>query len=498
MERFVSDQAVRAGERGLEKAELRAGALRLTGVLMQGIAHIAPATAVLFTIQFITSHAGITAPFAYLVAFLIVAMLGVSLTQLAKHLPSAGGYYTYVSRTVHPRVGFLSAWLYFLYAPPTAAFSLAFVAYVFEASMRAEYHVSCPWWLFFSIVGLFVAYVAYRGIEFSAKMMLLFGAGEMAIVLLLSAWGIFQPGRGGINLASFRIGNAPSLNGLCLAVVFSIFALTGWEGVAPLAEESEKPRQTVPRAIIVAILLMGAFLVFCSWGLLVGWGTDDIQGFLNSKENPNFVLARRFWGSGWIIVLLALLNSMVAVSIAANNAATRVWYAMARSGPLPRLLAKIHPEYQTPVNAVILQIIVMFAVGLGLGFAIGPDKEFQLMGTVITFALIFTYSSGNLGVFLFYSRERKAEFTWILHTLFPLLGTIALVFVGYRALYPWPSPPEGYAPWIVGVWLGLGIAVLIVMRLTNKEGWVLEAGRLPHEGRLGEDMQPPKDDDKTE
>src|SRR5712692_5378897 len=119
------------------------------------------------------------------------------------------------------------------------------------------------------------------------------------------------------------------------------------------------------------------------------------------------------------------------------------------------------------------------------------------MGTVVTFALIFTYSSGTLGVFLFYSREQKAEFTWILHALFPLLGTIALVFVGYRALYPWPSPPEGYAPWIVGVWLSLGIAVLIVMRLTNNEGWVLEAGRLPHEGRLGEDLQPPTDDDKT-
>src|SRR2546422_11065836 len=108
----------------------------------------------------------------------------------------------------------------------------------------------------------------------------------------------------------------------------------------------------------------------------------------------------KFWGTLCVLVPLALLNSMIAVAIAANNAATRVWFAMARSGSLPTTLAQIHPKYQTPVNAVILQAFVMFAVGLGLGVLVGPDKEFELMGMVITFALIFIYSAGNLGVFL--------------------------------------------------------------------------------------------------
>ena len=73
----------------MTETNLRAGALRLSGVLMQGITHTAPATAILFTIQFITSKAGAAAPLAYLFAFLIVLTLGASLAQLAKHLPSA-------------------------------------------------------------------------------------------------------------------------------------------------------------------------------------------------------------------------------------------------------------------------------------------------------------------------------------------------------------------------------------------------------------------------
>src|SRR5215470_5101616 len=103
---------------------LRRGALRLPAVLMQGIGHTAPATAILLTLPITTTYAGAAAPLAYLLAFLLVLMLGVGLTQLARHLPSAGGYYTYVSRTVHPRAGFLTAWLFCLYSPVTPAFSL--------------------------------------------------------------------------------------------------------------------------------------------------------------------------------------------------------------------------------------------------------------------------------------------------------------------------------------------------------------------------------------
>jgi len=463
------------------ETELRAGALGLGGVLMQGITHIAPATALLFTIQFTTSKAGVTAPLAYLLAFLIVLTLGVSLTQLAKHLPSAGGYYTYVSRTVHPRAGFLTAWLYFLYDPTLAAFCLSYIGSVFEKAMWVEYHLVFPWWLFLLMAGSFVAFVTYRGIELSAKMLVVFGATEIIIVFLLSVWGFFQPGSGGINFSSFDPANAPGSNGLYLAVVFSIFALTGWEGVAPLAEESRNPRRNLPRAIMASILLMGVFLVLCSWGLLLGWGTNEVRGFLGSEVNPTFVIAKNFWGGGWVIVIFALLNSMIAVAIAGNNAATRVWFAMARSGSLPRSLSKVHPKYKTPVNAIKLQTAVMFGVGFGLAYLIGPDKAFESMGTVLTFALIFIYSAGNLGVFLYYFRERRGEFNVLLQAVFPLLGTTALLFVGYNSLTPWPAPPAGYAPWVVGVWLILGILALIVMKLRGQEDWLAEAGRIAHE-----------------
>ena len=199
-------------------------------------------------------------------------------------------------------------------------------------------------------------------------------------------------------------------------------------------------------------------------------GTNNIDSFVGAQENPAFILARKFWGNGWVIVLFALINSMLAVAIASNNSATRVWYAMARSGSMPSSLAKIHPKFQTPVNAVFLQMIVMFTVGLGLGYLIGPKMEFDFMGVVITFTLAIIYTMGNIGVMRYYRKEKRHEFNVVLHIIFPVVGIIALFFVVYNSLIPWPEAPIGYAFWVVVVWLLLGVVVLPICREPGQDG----------------------------
>ena len=81
------------------------------------------------------------------------------------------------------------------------------------------------------------------------------------IVGTLAVWGIFDPGKGGFNFASFNPGNVANWSGFSLAVVFSIQGYTGWDGAAPLAEETADPKRNVPRAVIGSILILGAFLV---------------------------------------------------------------------------------------------------------------------------------------------------------------------------------------------------------------------------------------------
>jgi amino acid transporter len=448
---------------------------------MQAISHIAPAVGLVLTLQYITSLAGVASPLAYAIAVLIVLTLGVSLNQLAKHLPSAGGYYTYISRTVHPRAGFLTAWLYLLYDPVCTAINLAFMGYFLEKTMSSQFRIWLPWWLFFIVATLLLTLIVYRGITPSAKAVIFLGSAEIAIVVVLSLFGLVHPGAGGINFAPYLPTRAPSMRGLYLAIVFSIFSVAGYDGVVPLAEESHDPRKTLPQAITASILCTGAFYLFCSWAMLIGWGTQDVGGFIQSIENPCFVLARRLWGKGWILILIAVLNSILAVSIACTNAATRVFFALGRAGVLPSSLSKVHPLYLTPVNAIWLQTAITLGVGLGLGILFGPDGEFYLMGLVITLCLVFIYGASNYGVYRFYRGERLSEFRIWPHLICPAVSTVALIWVGVASLVPLPNAPLRYAPGVIGVWLIAGLLLLWFMHRNGKEDWLLRAGQAAHE-----------------
>lgn len=471
----------RVGHHMVAETKLNAGALGLVPVLMQGVTHIAPAVGLVLSIQFIASNAGVAAPLAYGIAFVIVMTLGIALTQLAKYLPSAGGYYTYVSRTVGPRAGFLTAWLYFLYDPTGAAINIAFMGFFFNSTLKQEWGITFPWWLFFLLATALVTVLIYRGIKISAETIVALGAAEIAIVVALSLSGVIHAGSGGVNLFSYLPSKAPSSNGLFLGIVFAIFSFTGFESVAPLAEETADPRRTLPRAIIGSLLIMGAFYLFCSWGIMVGWGTNHVNSLVNSSENPAFVLAKHLWGAIWILVFLAVINSIIAVSIATTNASTRVFYGMARSGSLPSWLTAVHPRFRTPVNAVWLQTVITLLFGLGVGFWIGPDQEYFLMGVAITLGLVFVYGAGNIGVIRYYWTERRGEFNWLIHVVFPVFSTVALIYVGYKSISPLPAAPVNVAPFLVGVWLVAGAVLVWAMSRTGQEEWLIKAGEAAHE-----------------
>ena len=111
-----------------------------------------------------------------------------------------------------------------------------------------------------------VAFIQYRGVQVSGKTLVITGGIELVVVSLLGLWGLASPGPGGLNLKPFDPGNATSISGLFLAAVFAIQAFTGWEGAAPMAEESENPRRNVPRALIGSVILFGIFIVVMQWG----------------------------------------------------------------------------------------------------------------------------------------------------------------------------------------------------------------------------------------
>ena len=458
--------------------QLEANALSLTGVIMQAATHIAPAVGMVLSVGFIGLQAGIVSPVAFAIAFVIILALGANLSELAKHFPSAGGFFTYLSKTLGPKVGFFTAWNFFSYEPLGAAINLAWMSATFQTLMKEWYQTTIPWWLFYIVATLAVGAMQLAGVKLSVKLMVILGALEIAIMVVLGLFGLGKPGPGGFNLKAFNPANASSGNGLFLGVVFAIFAFTGFESVAPLAEETANPKRNLPRAIFYSILAMGTYYVIVAWMLGVGWGTNDVEG-LTADANPVFTLAERLWGSGKVLVLLAVVNSVIAVSIAANNSASRVFFAMGRAGALPKFLGQVNPKSKAPVNAIVTQTVITLFIGLFFGFVwLKPLNTLFFFGLVITYTLTVIYSLANVGVFWHYWTQRKAEFNVFRHGFLPLATTVALLTVCYKSFKANPAAPFKYAlPAAVG-WVLLGAVVTTISAARDKGGWLAKAGQV--------------------
>ena len=95
------------------------------------------------------------------------------------------------------------------------------------------------------------------------------------------------------------------------------------------------------------------------------------------------------------------------------------------------------------------------------------------------------YSLGNLGVVLYYWRERRSEFNIWLHLVFPVVSTAALGYVCYKSLSPLPALPVGAAPWIALAMLVTGVIVVFAISWTGREEWLYKAGAV-YEGDVPE------------
>jgi amino acid transporter len=476
---------------GRMQTDLKPNSLGLVGVTMQAITHIAPAIAALFFTQFLVTLAGVTAPLAYVAAVVLVLMLGNTLIQLSRALPSAGGYYTYVSRALGPRLGFLTSWMFILYSPMAGGVVCGFFGFIVAGELKTAYNVDLPWlWAAAVIVGaVSVATFQYIGIELSARTLLITGGVEILIVLALAITGFASPGPGGFSFAVFNPGNIGNntttlgVAGFTLGIILAVQGLTGWEAAAPLAEETQDPKKNTPRSVLLSILILGVFLVFTYWGVITGFGVDNIKGIQNSPDLPGLALAHDKWGAGWWLILLAFLSSTFAVTLATANVSTRMWYALGRNGAFPKFFAKVHPTHKTPTNAIYAQAILTLGSGLIAGLIWNSQVAFFLLsGLVLVIGVAFVYIAANFAVTAYYWRERRTEFNWLWHGILPAAATLILLYALAQSYPPFcpavncPVDPYLKAPLVDIAWLVIGVAILLYYSATGRSAWLKTAG----------------------
>jgi amino acid transporter len=440
--------------------QLRPNALGLPELVFQGVTHIAPAANILFAFPIIALKAGPAMPLSFLLATIVCLLIANTVSQFSRYMPSSGGYYSFTTRGLGSRAGFMATWSYLIYDFLGPAGTTGFLGYLISDILRTQFDLHVPWWLLALATFAVIWFLTREGIRLSMQITAILGGLELLIMLALAVTFLIHPGPGSSYVAPLNPASSPDrFEGIVAGMVFSILSLSGFEGPAPLAQESRRAHKLVGQAVILSLVAIGIVYIFTSYASAVGWGTGDMQRFA-ADPNPYYALGHAVWGAGWWFVVLALINSAIAVGLACTNSASRVLYTMGRAGTLPARFGRIHPVHRTPTFAIAFQQVFGIVAVLLVGILLRPDDIFGFLETISALAAIVLYSMANLALTSYMRRVHPDRFTVWQHVIVPWAATLALLPVLFVTVYPLPAWPYNIAPYLFLAGLLAGFAYM--------------------------------------
>ena len=295
-----------------------------------------------------TRIAGSAVIIAFIVAGVVALFNALSSSELAAAIPREGGTYEYARRLLSPKIGFITGWFFVSSKMlESATIALAFGAYV---SLVLNFDPR----IFGVVAVLVLTLVNVAGVRASTD-----ASKVMAVIKVgvLAAFAVF--GLGAVKAANF-VPFAPSgLQGVLTAAAVVFFAYTGYARIATLGEEIKEPRKTIPKAILVSLVI--TIIVYVSV-VTVGIGLVGVQKFGNSNS-PIATAASVLGGSVWVaLVIFGAGVATLSVLLSDLFSSSRTVFAMARNSDFPKVLSDMRDL--NPVNSVIVTSAIVLALVL--------------------------------------------------------------------------------------------------------------------------------------
>jgi len=362
----------------------------------------------------------------------IIAWAGaLAFAELATLFPRAGGEYVYLREAYHPLVAFLFGWasLFMIQGGGLGAVAITFAQYALRLTGRPSERA--PIWAALAIV--IVAAVNYVGVKPGSRLLNVLVILKLAALVALIGGGLLLP-RAPARSAVSSPALPPDVGLLSFgaALVPILFAYGGWQSVNILAEETHEPRRTLPRALMAGTAIVIAVYLLANIVYLKTLGHSGLA----STPTPASAAVGKIFGPG--------ADNLIAVAIAVSAfgfldltllAQTRIYYAMGLDGRFLPALGRLHPRFQTPALAIVLQ--AAWGVVLVLTGTYGELVDSVVFGDWIFFGLTVA------AIFLFRRRlplERREPgvFRTPGYPLLPALFVAAAVLVVASAIYSNP------------------------------------------------------------
>lgn len=328
-------------------------------------------------------YAGNSIWLSFVLAAVIASFTALSYAELVSAFPESGGEYVYMKASFGSKFwAFIVGWLVLL----TGIISSATVALGFGGYMQS--YVALPAGIPAILLIIVFSFVSFWGIRESVIINIFLTVTEVAglILIIIFGAGYF----GSVDYLAAPLG----ISGIIVATGLVFFAFTGFESISKIGEETKNPKQTLPKALVLALIISTVLYV------AVGVAVVSIMpyGELAVSAAPFADVALRAQGPQLatvlsVIALVSTANTVLIILIATS----RLTYGMAKDGTLPKFLSRVHFTKRTPWIAIVL-IMVFSAV-----FSLAGDME--LIANVTNFVTFIVFFTVNLALINLYRKN---------------------------------------------------------------------------------------------
>jgi amino acid transporter len=443
--------------------QLERNQLGLLGVIMPGVAQVAPAFNLFFTTGVMVALAGASAPLIFLISMVGMVATASSLAQFAGIYPSAGSFITYITRSIGTKVAVAIGIITILGYIIAFGGIYIFVGSYIVQNVFGDPHIWGITQLTTIVYGALVVAPVVVGLKFGVRITVVLYAFEVLLLLVLSVTILVRGGASGLSATPFTWPSGHSTDVL-LAFSLAVLAFGGFEAAAPLAEETRNPRRAVPVAVVGAVVISGVIYVLGSYALVTAFGVGH-AGTLAADANPFHTAAKAFVPFVAPLITWIFLSSVTSSYVAANTQTSRVIFAGARGGLWSSALATVNVRFKTPAAAAIAFVAPSIVIGVVATAFTTPGSASSFLGTYGILGLIIMYLMANVALVVEWAKFRargirKNIWLWV---VVPVIGVAVLAIPVWGDLRPGQASPYNILPWLtLGlIALGVGYALLL-------------------------------------
>lgn len=443
--------------------------LRLLETIAVSIAIIAPTLAMSATPGAAAALVGSAVVLPFVFAFVSIGLVAWGFVRLTSRFASAGSVYAFTGLTLGPRCGYFSGWaLLGTYLGGGAASVAIAAAFAQDLIHQIGIHANVPWIIIAVLALVGAALLSMRSVRIVARSLLAIECVAVALMVILMVVIVVRVAAGFRPFGQVTVGHVfvprhgVSLSTIALASVFAFMAFLGFEGAGSVGEEAGKPRRTIPRAILMAVIGSGILFILCAIVQSIGFGTGPtgLRAF-TSSSSAFADLASAYSGRAMAIVIgIGATASGFSAALAQVGTASRMIYAVARDAGVAAPLARLSRRTREPANAILLTFVIALGLVLGCYAAgISGDRAFLYIGSFQVLVVLVAYAMTNVGAGWFLVIREKA--LPLRELVLPVAAICFLGYTLYKQIVPAPPAPYNVIPWIALGWLGVGAATAL-------------------------------------